>query len=46
MKKFLTILVLLMAAAFAQAKTLVVYYSYTNNVQRIVTELCGKGARD
>lgn len=42
MKKFLTILVLLMAAAFAQAKTLVVYYSYTNNVQRIVTELCSQ----
>ena len=42
MKKFLTILVLLTTAAFAQAKTLVVYYSYTNNVHRIVTELCSQ----
>lgn len=42
MKKFLTILVLLATAVFAQAKTLVVYYSYTNNVNRIVTELCSQ----
>lgn len=42
MKKFLTIFVLLATAAFAQAKTLVVYYSYTNNVHRIVTELCSQ----
>lgn len=42
MKKFLTILVLLATAVFAQAKTLVVYYSYTNNVHRIVTELCSQ----
>lgn len=42
MKNFLTIFVLLVTAAFAQAKTLVVYYSYTNNVHRIVTELCSQ----
>lgn len=42
MKRFLTILVLLATAVFAQAKTLVVYYSYTNNVHRIVTELCSQ----
>lgn len=42
MKNFLTIFVLLATAAFAQAKTLVVYYSYTNNVHRIVTELCSQ----
>ncbi len=42
MKKFLTIFVLLATAAFAQAKILVVYYSYTNNVHRIVTELCSQ----
>jgi len=39
MKKLLTILVLLATAAFARAKTLVVYYSYTNNIHRIATEL-------
>lgn len=39
MKKFLTILVILATVVFAQAKTLVVYYSYTNNVHRIVNEL-------
>ena len=42
MKKFLTILVSLATAVFAQVKTLVVYYSYTNNVNRIVTELCSQ----
>lgn len=42
MRKFLTIFVLLATAAFAQAKTLVVYYSYTNNVHRVVTELCSQ----
>lgn len=40
MKKIATLLVLLATAVFAQAKTLVVYYSYTSNVQRLVTELC------
>lgn len=39
MRKFLIILVMLATVAFAQAKTLVVYYSYTNNVHRIITEL-------
>lgn len=33
------ILAVLMAAMTASAKTLVVYYSYTNNVHRIVTDL-------
>jgi len=32
----------LLAAAGVQAKTLVVYYSYTNNVERIVNELRSK----
>lgn len=32
-------LALLAMGVFAQAKTLVVYYSYTNNVHRIITEL-------
>ena len=39
MKKIMTMLVLLATVAFAQAKTLVIYYSYTNNVHRIVNEL-------
>lgn len=39
MKKYLLTLILFAMAAFAQAKTLVVYYSYTNNVHKIVTEL-------
>lgn len=42
MKKYLLTPVLLATAAFAQAKTLVVYYSYTNNVHRIVSELCSQ----
>lgn len=39
MKKLLFVLALTISAIFTQAKTLVVYYSYTNNVNRIVTEL-------
>lgn len=39
MKKYLLTLALLAMGVFAQAKTLVVYYSYTNNVHRIITEL-------
>lgn len=42
MKKYLLTLILLAAAAFAQAKTLVVYYSFTNNVHRIVTALLAR----
>lgn len=42
MKKILLSLILLASVAVAQAKTLVVYYSYTNNVNRIVTELCSQ----
>lgn len=39
MKKYILTLAILMAAVTAQAKTLIVYYSYTNNVERIVSEL-------
>lgn len=39
MKKILFAVTLLMLAMTAQAKTLIVYYSYTNNVERIVNEL-------
>lgn len=40
MKRFFVILaVVLSAVSAASAKTLVVYYSYTNNVHRIVTDL-------
>lgn len=39
MKKYLLTLALLAMGVFALAKTLVVYYSYTNNVHRIITEL-------
>lgn len=39
MKKIIFTLALAMMAIAAQAKTLVVYYSYTNNVHNIVTEL-------
>lgn len=39
MKKFLLIMALLSGAMTAGARTLIVYYSYTNNVERIVNEL-------
>lgn len=39
MKRILFAIALVLFAATAQAKTLIVYYSYTNNVERIVTEL-------
>ncbi|MDE6287220.1 MAG: hypothetical protein K2M00_00365 [Muribaculaceae bacterium] len=39
MKRILLALAVVLSAVAAQAKTLVVYYSYTNNVNRIVTEL-------
>lgn len=39
MKKYLFPLILATIVFSAQAKTLVVYYSYTNNVNRIITEL-------
>lgn len=39
MKRILLSLVVIVAAITAQAKTLVVYYSYTNNIHSIVTEL-------
>ena len=39
MKKIIFTLAVALAAIAADAKTLIVYYSYTNNVERIVTEL-------
>lgn len=39
MRKLMTIIAILLAAVAVNAKTLVVYYSYTNNVHNIVTEL-------
>lgn len=39
MKRILLSLAVLVAAVAMQAKTLVVYYSYTNNVHNVVTEL-------
>ena len=39
MKRILFSLTVIIAAVAAQAKTLVVYYSYTNNVNIIVNEL-------
>lgn len=39
MKKIILTLTVALAAIAADAKTLIVYYSYTNNVERIVTEL-------
>lgn len=39
MKRYLFLIAVLATAYLAQAKTLVVYYSYTNNVNRIVSEL-------
>lgn len=39
MKKLLLIVLFIVAGIAAQAKTLIVYYSYTNNVERIVNEL-------
>lgn len=39
MKQYLLAITVLLTAITAQAKTLIVYYSYTNNVERIVNEL-------
>lgn len=39
MKKIFIAMAALMTASVFQAKTLIVYYSYTNNVERIVNEL-------
>lgn len=38
MKKYILAMAVTLTAVAAQAKTLIVYYSYTNNVERIVTE--------
>lgn len=39
MKKIFFAIALMMIAMAANAKTLIVYYSYTNNVESIVNEL-------
>ena len=39
MRKLIFALAIIMTTMAAQAKTLIVYYSYTNNVERIVNEL-------
>lgn len=39
MKNLFFAFAIMLTAVTAQAKTLIVYYSYTNNVERIVTEL-------
>lgn len=39
MKKFILILTMMTGFWAVKAKTLIVYYSYTNNVEKIVTEL-------
>ena len=39
MKKIFFAIALMLFTVTAQAKTLIVYYSYTNNVERIVNEL-------
>ena len=38
MKRILLLLTVIMTIMTTQAKTLIVYYSYTNNVHSIVTE--------
>ncbi len=40
MNRILLTLAFMTTSVFANAKTLVVYYSYTNNVHTIVTDLC------
>lgn len=39
MKRYIILMAVMAITLMSQAKTLVVYYSYTNNVNRIVTEL-------
>ena len=39
MRKLILALAIIMATMAAQAKALIVYYSYTKNVERIVNEL-------
>lgn len=39
MNKYILAMAIMLATVAAQAKTLIVYYSYTNNVERIVNEL-------
>lgn len=40
MRTLITAITLMLFAHCSQAKTLIAYYSYTNNVERIVNELC------
>lgn len=46
MKKILTIMALMLSAMAINAKTLIVYYSYTNNVHNICTELQSQTGAD
>lgn len=46
MKKFVTTLVAVFALMATNAKTLIVYYSFTNNVHKIVTELQAQTGAD
>lgn len=46
MKKLFLMMALLTGTLAANARTLIVYYSYTNNVERIVNELCTQIAAD
>lgn len=46
MKKLLILIVAMLAATVADAKTLVVYYSFTNNVHTIVSELQAQTGAD
>lgn len=39
-KKILLTLAVMISSVFAQAKTLIVYFSFTNNVHTIVSDLC------
>lgn len=46
MKKLLILIVAMLAATVADAKTLIVYYSFTNNVHTIVSELQAQTGAD
>ena len=39
MKKYIILLSLIFSVMAIQAKTLVAYYSYTNNIHRVISEL-------
>lgn len=42
MKKYIILSIIVFSAISIQAKTLVAYYSYTNNIHRVVSELVSK----